>query len=226
MKLMKYKIYTVVTLSLCALFLAGCAETVTSKDFAGNKLRLELTLDGSVSAQAKYYLIVSNTQAPTYPDLSLNPYLIGPGESYDSEAIIIGDSKREISYYYANYFSTWADYLVSESNSVYLTAGPFPVTADSSTHYSYTRQTIGQNLSTTTNLIILNFDLSYLNKGAAFTNLYFNILAIDSAKKLQDVLDISEQIQNVLGEVKTGTDPDDASLAQGLDILQWRISIE
>ena len=198
--------------------LTGCASTVTQKDVVGNKLRIELTLANNVSSQAKYYFVFSYTGDPLFPNLQ--SYLIGPGEHYNNQSLI--DIGKDISYYYANYFYSWTDFIVldSSNNSFALTPGPFPVSADSIAHYKFTRQALGQNLSTTPNQIVLYFDLANLNKGAAINKIYFNILTVDANDKLQNSLG-SEQIQNILGSVLVGTSP-----PQGQDILQWKVNVE
>jgi len=204
----------------------GCARTVTNKDLTGNQLRMEITLAGNVSAQARYYIIFSAGAEPQFPDVTLQPYLMVPGETYEPENIVIGDSNRDISYYYENYFSTWGDVLTLENGSFYLTSGVFPVTANETVHYTFTREALDTNQASSSNQIVLTVDLNRLNNGLAIDNLYFNVLAVDANKLFVDQLDGSERVRNIMGEVQGGADPDDSIFSDVLDIRKWAVAIE
>ncbi|MFA5928785.1 MAG: hypothetical protein WC838_05775 [Candidatus Margulisiibacteriota bacterium] len=222
---MQNKVYYSIII-LLAVFLSGCASVVTQKDLVGNKLRVEITFAGPVSAQARYYFVFSYNSEPLFPDVNLLPYLIGPGESYDPQAIIVGDSRREISYYYQNYFSSWGDYVLLEGNSFYLTKGAFPAVASDNVHYGFQRSVLERDQSADVNKIVLYFDLTNLNRGTAFANCYFNLLAVDANRKLSDRLDIAGQFRNIAGEYRAGTDQGDQTIASSLDIIAWQVRVE
>ncbi|MFH1429403.1 MAG: hypothetical protein ABIH39_06635 [Candidatus Margulisiibacteriota bacterium] len=207
-------------------FLTGCASVVTTRDLAGNSLRVEIDTTGSLAVLARYYCVFAYDSEPQFPYVNLQPYLIGPGETYQQEIIDIGDSGGDIGYYYENYFNTWNDFVVLEGTSFFITQGPFPPTANETVHYSFQKAALTVNQAVIENKIVLYFDLSFLNKGHDIDRIYFNIFTTDASHYCKDMLDISGQINNTLGAIQTGTDPEDTSIDSTLDIRNWQVSIE
>ncbi|MFC1478250.1 hypothetical protein ACFL57_02190 [Candidatus Margulisiibacteriota bacterium] len=206
--------------------LVGCASVVTDKDLAGNSLRIEIDIAGSLEVMARYYCVFAYDSEPQFPDVNLQPYLIGPGETYQQEIIDIGDSQGDIGYFYENYFNTWDDFVVLEGTSFFITQGPFPATANETVHYSFQKAALTINQAVTSNKIVLTCEFSNLNKGHDVDRIYFNIFTTDPSRYCKDMLDISGSISNVVGAVQSGTDPEDTSIGSALDICEWRISIE
>jgi hypothetical protein len=134
--------------------------------------------------------------------------------------------QRDVTYYYANYFSTWSDVIVLNSGSFYRIPGPFAPTTDATAHYTYSRTFLSVAATPTANKMTLSVDLNLLNGGSAITALKFNVFTMDSNQILKDKVEIVPQISNVAGAVQTGTDATDTGISAGLDIQEWRMSIE
>jgi len=208
------------------IFISGCA-TWQKEDEATtyNQLIVKVSLAGNISNQAKYYVVLSDSNDLNLPNLSLSPYFFGPGEWYDEESINIGDL-RDVDYYYENYFSSWDDFIVLESGSFYLTKGPFPSSADADTHYSFSRVFVDTHAVISENIITLSFDFDNLNR--EITDIYLNIFTVDtlaSGRVLSDCLNSNEYLENIVGARKTGDDSADSHIPAALDIRSWELEI-
>ncbi|MFA5104320.1 MAG: hypothetical protein WC527_04020 [Candidatus Margulisiibacteriota bacterium] len=207
-----------------ALFLAGCARTVTVRPDVGNRMNIEISFRGEVDTAANRYYMVFGGNSPHFIDK--NRYFFAPGEDYDREKL---DISTEAAYYYDNFFSTWSDFMKLKDNVFYINNGPFSSLVD---NFSYTPvllsyRTIPSAGSDDAKKIKLIFDLSKFPPPLP-TEIYFNFLSIGPDSKMSDLLGSTDNkiSVNIGSSIHNISESPDMSIDGSLDIISWKVEIE
>jgi hypothetical protein len=222
---------SIILLILLIALISGCARTVTTKLPVGNQIVLTYRMEGNINSAYKYYIIFSPTITPLLPNVADDPYLIGPGETYDPAKINIGGPTDNISYYYQNYLYTWSDYIVLEggpAGNFKITTGPFSSATTSANHYSYTASQSILAVSSSSKNVTVTFDLSRLNNASPITRVYFDFFTVSGNAHLIDHLDSAQSIQNLSTSIVNGDDNADAVPVTNpdLNITTWTVQIQ
>jgi hypothetical protein len=209
-----------------ALFLAGCARTVTVRPVIGNRMSVEITFRGDIDTAANRYYLVFGSRSPQL--MEKGRYFFAPGEDYLQGSL---DAFTKESEYYDYFFSTWEDFIILKDNSYQITNGPF---SSSSAHSSYkaatpfSNRTIPPSGSEDAKKIKLVFDLSKF-PGALPEEIYFNFLSVDADRnKLRDKLGAADNkiSVNIGSSVHNISELPDPSIDAGLDIISWQVEIQ
>ena len=209
---------------LSALFMAGCARTVTVLPDVGNRLSIEISFRGEVDTAANRYYMIFGDSSTRFMDKG--SYFFAPGEDYDKEKL---DVSSEAAYYYDNFFSTWSDFIKLKDNTFYINNGPF---SSLSEHFSYapallSYRSIPSEGSEAAKKIELIFDLSKFPPPLP-TDIYFNFLSVGPDSRLRDLLGATDNkiSVNIGSEVHNIAEPPDASIDGALDIISWKAEIQ
>jgi hypothetical protein len=211
----KICLYLVSCILVVVLF-SGCANVVTSKSLAGQRVTLTITLRGEPETRGQTYAVVFGTLAVQVPYAGY--YFFLPGKNYEQDML----DRGSLAYYYNNHFYSWMDFITLENNNFYLTKGPFTAAAS---HYTFqasllSPRTLSVEDADAAKKITLSFDLSQLS--AAPLNLYFNVITTDSAGIVADTVSGNNYISTVTGtRVSTTLDVEDQVPDATLDIVSW-----
>jgi hypothetical protein len=220
---------------LGAVFLGGCANTA-GKDEGGasvQTVQVTLTFAGAVDTLSnRYYVIFSGTQDPLIPSIPPDTYFPTPGRNYDELHVQFQNQSDPILPFYTDYFSTWSDYIVVDSEGISLFksgTGSF-VAMLSDDHFNYQRSLSFSGSSTVNgNTLIVRVPLSQLTASGA-TRLYYTIATSDKdstqAGMLKDILQNDAPSILVGPNAQEGpfSDSTDASIPS-LDLIEWSIDI-
>jgi hypothetical protein len=216
----KSKIQKIV-FSLCVLvLLSGCSRTVTQIVKFGDQMVVEVTLKGNLNNNSnRYFMVISSLENYRVP-------LPAPDLVEDAPEFIEPDMTPQIGSaeaYFANFFSTWAGYIVLDSSGYNLVEGPFEI------GQVLTRESIS-SLAEISNKISFNFELDMLFDSIP-ENIYFDFIAVpwpDGGQKIP--ADHLPSTGNVIfkdaGSVVTVSDGEDPELDPSLDILNCKVEIQ
>jgi hypothetical protein len=219
---------------------SGCAFHTTTKPQGGSKIQYTVVFHDVISTSQQIFIVLSKQSNPLAPSKQPDdPFLFGPGEVVDYEQTNLEDLVEDktshdvvVNYYYANYFSTWQDYILIKKDSIPLhykaSATKFPATNNVVAHEQIQAQTVfDYGFSIVGDTLIINFDLSTLNANPNLMNpLYFAIFSISDGKLLVDVQDLADNyIVNQKNEEVFQDDDVDDTVINGLNIKSWKAEI-
>lgn len=202
------------------LLLAGCSRTVTQMPTFGSEVNIEIDLAGTANVTGNRYFIVFSTieayQIPLSPPDSLDEFL-EPGDEPQPGT----KSKAD---YFGQYYSTWAGYVVIDSQGYSVVKGPFNITTPIS------REAIG-GLGNLTDKFNFNLRLDRIFGATLPEKIYFDIITAsypaNSSKLLSDR--ISPPViyfEPIKGTIVSKSDVDTASVSEpSLDIDNWKINL-
>lgn len=197
------------------LLIAGCAKSVTPLFPLGKTITFDINFKENIDTAAnRYYVIMRCSAAPRIPFTPIE--FVEPSET---------PSQPDVNYF-ADYYSTWDNYLVLEGNTIYLAPGPFVSTE------AVTRETVAIWNGSETKKIQVSFDISRLNLPANL--LYFDFVTVDhSSRIVRDNLSkvnntpSSQYIDtNYSGTFVNGSDEATEGIPCYLDILNWSVTVQ
>ena len=225
-------------------FMQGCARTVsplTPDITISFKITFREAIDTS---KYNYYLIFSTESPPFVPQQNIEEYFITPGRSFDT--FNSHYRSREISYYYATYFSTWSDYILLSNQSISLyksnsTGFSASTTLDSHAQYQASLgAAIESNQATQPKTLEYQFPLSLLSDTTLTTSektLYYTLVTSERNTKGTNegtgmVIDVTTEIESSTsimtrkGYVDLLTQDRTSDTNYGpADIVQWEIRL-
>ncbi|MFA5097095.1 MAG: hypothetical protein WC490_00495 [Candidatus Margulisiibacteriota bacterium] len=220
------KVWRALLLAFCFALIVlefGCARTVTVLPDAGNQLQLEITFRGEIDPSVnKYYLVLSGSSV-LLP--YTGTYFFGPGEAYDTDKLNVS---TDLSYYYANYYSTWNDFILLKDSSFLITNGAF---TSSTLHTTYTPSLLIFRTIPSGDpdaLKKINLTLFFNRLSTLPSTLYFNFISADKDGYMRDYLrstdnSISTNTGSAISEKRETEDP---SIDGGLDIISWNMVVQ
>ncbi len=207
---MKMDIFKIIAVFCLAVFLSGCAKTMTERIPSGSRIVVSVNFGSNLKySDNKYYMVIS----------SRDEYLL---PQYPYEFLEPGDHSENPGIDYFDFYKTWAGYVVVNHGMVYLVAGPFVSTTE-----TYTPVQVGGPLSDGRN-INFQFSLEALFGPVLPDVIYFDLVSTDSGKILRDHLTPpSKSIMSLDGMIVSGSDEADPEpVDPSLNILDWSISIQ
>lgn len=207
-------------LVVSCLLLVSCARTVTQIVTPGDEMLVEVTLRGTLDADAnRYFLVVSTSENYSIPlpspDLNMDtPELIEPGTTPTT-----GSEEA----YHTNFYSTWSGYIIIDPAGYSLVRGPFA--ADQTP----TREVIA-NLGEASAKISFSFRLGQIFETIP-DQIYFDFITVswpDGAQKIPDdhLPSINNYISKISGSIVPIDDGEDSELDPSLDILDCKVEIQ
>ena len=203
----------------CIGILTACARTVTPLINYGEQMSVEVTLAGTLEADANRYFLVlsanSNFQIPYFPTPDLNtPEFIEPG------MIPMQGSAID---YYTKYFSTWAGYVVLDRKQFFSVRGPF------SYGQAASREVLS-NLGAPDAKIKFTFRLNRIFDIIPDT-IYFDFVTVpwpDGAVKIPEdhINSTDAYISKVTGSIKAVDDLVEPGILPALNIVNCRVVIQ
>ncbi|MFC1771083.1 hypothetical protein ACFLZV_04260 [Candidatus Margulisiibacteriota bacterium] len=216
---------------------SGCARTASSKEIILN-MEIKIHLRGNPDLdKVNYHIVFSGVSEPSVPTPDLQEYFPTPGRIYNDETMWYYNSAG-IQPLYANYFSSWADYIIfSESHKLLYNsnASGFDANTDLESHSSYEYNRYAPiNSFITENIIVMNFEVKYLSFSA--NKIYFTFLTTKKKTEADlesgyvlDVLRISADRANIITqggqEIQLTMDIDNNEIDDSADIVSWEARI-
>jgi len=219
MKASKYIIFAFCILHFA--FLLGCARTVTQIVTYGEQMTVEVTLGGTVEADAsRYFLVLAsnpNFKIPLPPPniIADSPEFLEPGT-----IPLLGS----IEAYYTNFYSTWAGYVVADAGVYFSVKGPFVL------NQAATREFIS-NLSRGTSRLTFNFSLDRVFGSSVPDIIYFDFVSvpwpIGSQKIPADHLESTNAyISKISGSTITVDDDENDAVEPSLNIIKCVVTVQ
>lgn len=207
----KTQIVYIVILLLLFTVLIGCARTVTERVSFGSEITFDINFRGEMDiGNNKYFIVISTDEAYQIP---FTPYeFIEPGIPPTNPSTI--DELYQ-------YYGTWSGYILVDAGIIYLVSGPFISTTEA---YAHTQ--IG-TVTEISEKLAFSFSVDKLFPGSLPSSIYFDFVTVDASKFLKDHLTPpSEYISIYQNVIVTGSDEQDLSIDQSLDILDWVVTIQ
>lgn len=213
----------------------GCARTVTDKSEL-LQIDIEVSLRGALSPNNYLAIAFSTNSPPTMPSGSDITYFPLPGQTLDNTRLNID---TPIETYYADYFSTWSDYLLCQiGGPSFYTSGSTGFSATTTDNTSIAPDTafqISHNFQSSTSTLKMSFFIGDLTNAVAGNTLYITMMTTrhngtdeGDSGYFQDVLLTPIAIQLRAGqEIQKlpGQESIDDSIPAASDIQAWRVSI-
>jgi len=211
--------------ALAAQFVGGCARTVTQLPAVGGQLSIEIKFRGDVDTVNNKYYIVFGPSSPLRS--SKNYYFFAPGDGYDMNKTDVLYASTEVSYYYDNYFYSWADFIILKNNQYDISNGPY-VSYTSHEAYAAARSYLAYRVEPSTadakKKINLDFYLSRLSVPLP-EPLYFTFICIDSNGVIRDLLLETNSMPLTSGTTVSNTEISDPLIDPSLDIISWSVTV-
>lgn len=197
----------------------GCARSVTQIVAYGEQMLVEVTLRGTIEADAnRYFLVLAsspNFKVPLPPPDNISYEFIEPGTEPR-----LGTSAD----YYANYYATWEGYVIAEPGGYFLVKGPFV------SGVMPTREVI-TSLGEAGSQLKFNFNLSRIFGAAVPASIYFDFVSVpwptDAAKLPADHLNSTNAyVSKVAGSTVPIDDETNPSLDPAADIIKCTVTIQ
>ncbi len=207
------------TIIIC-LFVGGCSRTVTTMPVLGTQMAVDITLRGTADVtNNKYFVILSTMEAyqiPLPPPYSLDEFL-EPGDTPQP-------GTQTLDYYYSTYYSTWAGYIVVDSQGYSFEKGPFVYNVINS------KQSIA-GLGNVTNKLSFVIDLTRIFGSNLPKTIYYDVVSVsypsNALKILKDrISPPTFSFEPLQGTVIQKTDIDSTTVIDpSTDIISWTINI-
>lgn len=203
-----------------AFALSGCSRTVTPIVNYGDQLLVQITLRGNYDVNSnKYFMVIGNDQyyrvpLPPPDQLDEAPEFIEPD-------MLPQTGSRET--YFADFFDTWAGYMVIDPTGYTLVNGPFTITQTATRQVIATLGAAGTRLS-----FLLPLDQLF---STVPDQIYFDVVSVPwplAAEKIpaDHLLSTDNSISSIVGSIVTVTDAQDPLLLPSLDILECRVEVQ
>ena len=186
----------------------------------GNELNVEITLSANANVTDNRYFVIFSTmegyQIPLPPPDSLDEFLEPGDEPQPGTKTKAG--------YYNSYYSTWAGYVVIDSQGYSVVKGPFNFSTPS------TRELIA-GLGNPSKNLTFNLRLERIFGATLPNRIYFDIITAayppGSTKLLADRISPPvNSLEPIKGTIVSRTDADTTSASTpSLDITNWIVSI-
>jgi hypothetical protein len=199
---------------VCALVIGGCAKQITVLPTAGPLIKVTITLTRPLLAQEAIVVMFSPAKSPTksvevsyFAGQTQYWYGDGPNEIQKTKLDAISADRGGISYatvddYYTYVYKSWTDYVYINNYQAKLVKGPFTTSANT---YSEIKPLSNYTPGSTT--ITFSVNASYLNNGALFGSLYYNITTLASNGTIRDYFE-SNPSAIVMSSTFTRTESD------------------
>jgi hypothetical protein len=223
-----------ILMSVMLLSLRGCARVVTNLTGNTQTVRFQITLNSVLSAGGAIIIPFSAAGNPanvvqTGFFNAQNPVWYGRGANeiqqsqLDNLFVLNGHNYGSVDSYYTNLYTTWSDYIYITPTSIKLVKGPFTTSAN-----SYVQITTLATFAPGTNPINFDVNAGNLNNSVAFTQLYYNVLTLDSNGLVKDLME-SNPSPIVMQSTFTRTESDtDTTLGTPVadDIQTVRVQVQ
>lgn len=206
-------------LLLLSFISAGCSRTVTTMPTFGSELNVEITLGSAADVINNRYFVIFSTiesyQIPLPPPNSQDEFL-EPGNTPQPGA-------KTLSEYFSQYYSTWSNYVVIDSQGYSLVNGPFIATN------SVTREFLS-GLGTVTDKLAFTVRLDKLFGATLPKQVYIDIISAsypqNSLKVLKDrISPPTNNFEPIKGTIITKSDETNSDIDPSLDILSWKANL-
>jgi hypothetical protein len=220
------------------LFSLGCARTVTDKDVILN-IQFEVTFEGAIDTSKYNYLVLfskvssPNIELPDKYTGSTDQYFPTPGRNFEEAPLIL--LSQTINDLYDDYFDTWSDYILINSDETLLYSSGstgFETTSDNLLYVEEQGFTVDNDYSNGDTKILFSFDIDFLSASAESIR-YISFATTEITDDggpvsgyFRDKID--QQFELTIKQNEEFTEQDDANdsnIPDGAEIKAWRVEV-